>query len=587
MTIPLRRGPLLLAVLVFAAFWFGSIDYRRLIDPDEGRYAEIPREMAASGDWLTPRLNDLKYFEKPPLQYWATATAYTLFGEHHWTARLWSALTGFLGILFTVVAVTKLFNPATGWIAGAVLASSPLWNLIGHVNTLDMGVSAFLAAAIFALCLAQRDGAPPPESRRWQDAAWVLLALAILSKGLIGLVLPAATVVIYAVWQRDMKLILRIRPWRGLAILLLITAPWFIAVSLINPEFAYFFFIHEHLQRFLTTVHHRYEPVWYFIPILLVGMLPWLGSMLPGIKAGSREDSGKRFQPQRFLLIWIVLVFVFFSVSDSKLPSYILPIFPALATLVAMHLHAPATGQRRAGYAVLAGATGLVSLCLVPFVVHRADTLEMEAIYRVYQPWLYAAAALFLAGGVAAFFLARRHRLAAIAALAAASFCSGQAILLGHDAFGEVNSAHDVALAIRPHVPPNVPFYSVNTYDQSFQFYLARTTTMVDYKDELGFGIRQEPQKFIPDLAGFAVAWRQAPAAWALMPPDTWAHLKAQGLPMIEVTRDLRRVIVRKGDLSPSHGPAGGGGACSAAQDAASGVLDGSRPGRPCAEAKP
>ncbi|AJP49639.1 hypothetical protein PG1C_11830 [Rugosibacter aromaticivorans] len=542
---------MLLVFLIFAVFWFGSLDYRRLIDPDEGRYAEIPREMVVSGDWLTPRLNDLKYFEKPPLQYWATAIAYTLFGEHHWTARLWSALTGFMGILFTIFAVARLFNPATGWIAGAVIASSLLWNLIGHVNTLDMGVSAFLAAAIFALCLAQRDDATPLESRRWQDGAWVLLALATLSKGLIGIVLPAATVVLYALWQHDLNLVSRIRPWRGLVILLLITAPWFIVVSFVNPEFANFFFIHEHLQRFLTKVHHRYEPMWYFIPILLIGMLPWLGSLLPGIKAGFGEDASKRFQPQRFLLVWVVLVFVFFSISDSKLPSYILPLFPALATLVALHLNSPVTAPRRIGDALFAGGIGLVGLCFVPLVSHRADTLEMEAIYRLYQPWLYAAAALFAVGGVAAFFLARKHSLAAIGALAAASFCSGQAIILGHDAFGVVNSAHDVALAVRAQVPPGVPFYSVNTYDQSFQFYLQRTTTMVDYKDELGFGIRQEPQKFIPDIASFAIVWRQTPVAWALMPPDTWAHLKAQGLPMVEVARDLRRVIVRK-DVSSS-----------------------------------
>jgi len=138
MNFSLRRTRWLL-LFVFAVVWFGSLDYRRLIDPDEGRYAEIAREMVASGDWLTPRLNDLKYFEKPPLQYWATAAAYVAFGEHHWTARLWSALTGFLGILCTIFAVGRLFNPVTGWIAGTVLASSLAWNLVGHINTLDMG----------------------------------------------------------------------------------------------------------------------------------------------------------------------------------------------------------------------------------------------------------------------------------------------------------------------------------------------------------------------------------------------------------------------------------------------------------------
>ncbi len=583
----LRRRYGFLLGLIFAVLWFGSIEYRRLIDPDEGRYAEISREMVVSGDWLTPRLNDLKYFEKPPLQYWATATAFTLFGEHQWTARLWSALTGFLGILFTIFAVGRLFNPVTGWIAGAVLAGSLLWNLIGHINTLDMGVSAFLAAAVFALCLAQRDEATPLESRRWQDGAWVLLALATLSKGLIGIVLPAATVVLYAVWQRDWGFIARIRPWRGLVILLLITAPWFIAVSLANPEFAHFFFVHEHLQRFLTKVHHRYEPMWYFIPILMIGMLPWLGSLLPGLKAGFSRNVSQRFQPQRFLLVWAVLVFLFFSVSDSKLASYILPIFPALAALVALHLGRLTTKQRHIGDALFSAGVGLMGLCFVPLVIYRAATPEMEVIYRIYQPWLYAATALFLVGGVAAFFLARKHPLSAIGVLAAASFFSGQAIMLGHDAFGAVNSAHDIALKIRSQVPPNVPFYSVNTYHQSFQFYLQRTTIMVGYKDELGFGIGQEPQKFIPDINGFVAAWRQAPAAWALMPVNTWKQLAAQGLPMIEVTRDLRRVIVRKDSPPPSPRPTGGGDACFAAKDAASVVLNGSHLGRPCAGAAP
>lgn len=541
----LRRGPLFLILLVFTALWFGTIDYRRLINPDEGRYAEIPREMVASGDWLTPRLNGLKYFEKPPLQYWATAATYTLFGEHHWTARLWPALTGYLGIVFTGFATAILFTPVTGLLAGAVLAGSLLWNMIGHVNTLDMGVSFFLAAAMFALCLAQRDSASLKESRRWQDGAWVLLALAILSKGLIGLVLPAATVIAYAAWQHDWGLILRIRPWRGLAILLLLTAPWFVAVSVINPEFAHFFFIHEHFERFLTKVHHRYEPPWFFLPILLAGMVPWLGSLVPGITAGFRRDVRKSFQPQRFLMAWTLVVFIFFSISDSKLPSYILPIFPALATLIAL---AMATTRKHLAWQMLpAVGIGLAGLLLTPYVIHRAGEEISIDIYLAYQPWLYAAAGLLTIGGCVACFLAWRGRdVAAVLVLSAAGFLGGEAVLLGHDSFGEANSAHDIVAAIRPQVSSDVPFYSVNTYDQSLQFYLRRTTTMVQYKDELSFGISQEPEKFIPDLKTFTARWQADPQAWALMSPDTFAQLKKAGLPMIEVARDPRRVIVKK-----------------------------------------
>ena len=538
---------MLALLLAFALAWFGTLQQRRLINPDEGRYAEIPREMVASGDWLTPRLNDIKYFEKPALQYWATAAAFTVFGEHHWTARLWPALTGFLGVLATAFATARLFGLQAGLMAGAVLAGSVLWNVIGHVNTLDMGVSFFLAGAVFALCLGQRDEASPAAGRRWQDAAWVLLALAILSKGLIGLVLPAAAAVIYALWQRDPGFILRIRPWRGLLILLAITAPWFIAVSLANPEFARFFFIHEHFERFLTKAHGRYQPLWYFLPILLLGMLPWLGSLAQGIAAGFRSEPGRLFQPRRFLLVWVVLVFAFFSASSSKLASYILPIFPALAALIGLHLAGHAGSRRIEWQALPAIIAGGACLLLVPYVTRFANTEVPAALYEAYQPWLYAGAGMLLLGGLTSFRLARQGRsTAAVFALACGGFGFGQGFLLGHDSLGSVNSAHDVAAAIRSQVPKEAPFFSVSTYDQSLQFYLKRTTTMVVYKDELGFGIEQEPQKFIPDLAGFERAWNAAPVAWALMSPATWKEFSEKGLPMTEVIRDTRRVIVRK-----------------------------------------
>jgi 4-amino-4-deoxy-L-arabinose transferase-like glycosyltransferase len=545
--IELRRGPLLALVLIFTLAWFGTLEYRRLINPDEGRYAEIPREMVASGDWLTPRLNGIKYFEKPALQYWATAAAYSVFGEHHWTARLWAALTGFLGVLVTAFASASLFGPQAGLIAGAVLAGSLMWNLVGHFNTLDMGVSFFLASSVFALCLAQRDDAQPEESRRWQDGAWALLALAVLSKGLIGLVLPAASVVAYTIWQRDWGLLLRIRPLRGLLILLAITAPWFIAVSMKNPEFAHFFFIHEHFERFLTKVHHRYEPMWYFIPILLAGMLPWLSALPASIAAGMRPEAGRHFQPARFLVVWTVLVFVFFSLSNSKLPSYILPIFPALAALIGAHLAGYATARRIEWHALPAVIFGGAGLLLVPFVTRFADDDVPLALYQAYQPWLYVGAGALLLGGIAAFWLGRQGRsVAAVFALGFGSFVFGQGILLGHDSLASVKSARDLVAIFGKQVPPDVPFFSVNTYDQTLQYYLKRTTTLVAYRDELGFGIDHEPQKVIADLAGFEHAWTAAPAAWALMPPLTWQEMHDKGLPMTEVARDSRRVFVRK-----------------------------------------
>jgi 4-amino-4-deoxy-L-arabinose transferase-like glycosyltransferase len=316
-------------------------------------------------------------------------------------------------------------------------------------------------------------------------------------------------------------------------------------------------------------------------------MLPWLGSLVQGIAAGFRREAGRRFQPQRFLLVWAALVFVFFSASGSKLASYILPIFPALAALVSLHLAGYATSRRIEWHAMPAVITGGACLMLVPYVVRFANPEVPAALYEAYQPWLYAGSAAMLAGGLAAFWLGRQgHSVAAVFALAFGGLAFGQGFLLGHDSLGSVNSAHDVAAAISSKVPQEAPFFSVDTYDQTLQFYLKRTTTMVSYRDELGFGISQEPEKFIPDLAAFEKAWNAAPVAWALMSPGTWQNLSKKGLPMTEVVRDTRRVIVRK---SPPPNPRaeGEGDDCSAARGAASVPKNGPGLGRPCAGGNP
>src|SRR6185503_323298 len=208
-----------LLIALLAALWLGSLGLRPLYKPDEGRYGEIPREMVASGDWVTPRLNGFKYFEKPPLQYWSTAAAFSAFGVHDWSARLWTALTGFAGLILAFCYGNLLFGRPVGFYAAAILVGSPLYALLGQVNTLDMGVTFFLSAAVFAFAAGH------------MLVFWAACALAVLSKGLIGIVLPLAAVFLFMVITRDWSVMRRIRPLAGPLVFLLIAAPWFIAVS--------------------------------------------------------------------------------------------------------------------------------------------------------------------------------------------------------------------------------------------------------------------------------------------------------------------------------------------------------------------
>jgi len=547
MTGPASRGVALGVALVLAIGWFATLGVRPLVRADESRYAEISREMLVSGDWVTPRLNGYKYFEKPPLQYWTTAAAFAAFGLSEWAARLWTALTGFLAILAAWHFGNRLRGPPAGLVAATVLASTQLFAGLGHFNTLDMGVAAFLSITVFAVALAQLDDTSVAARRGWMLVAWAAAALATLSKGLIGPILPAGALVVYVVIQRDWRLLTRLHIVLGGLLFLAITVPWFVAVIRANPEFARFFFIHEHFERFLTKEHGRYQPVWYFIPILFGGLLPWTVTFFPAFVRGVRADLGVRFRPLRFLAVWSATVFLFFSLSSSKLPSYILPIFPALAVLIAAAL--PTLGKRWTVAQALAGvAGGLAAAIAAPSLLMRAARPELPgALLADYVPWVVAAALAFAAGSaVAAFFWWRGRQLAAALALAAGGLATAQLALTGHGALSPAYSAYHIVAEARPKLSPDAPFFSVETFDHSALFYLRRPVTMVVYKDELAIPIGWEPRDFIADRAGFERAWAQADRAYAMLPARDFDEWSKRGLPMKLIARDPRRVIVEK-----------------------------------------
>lgn len=546
-SIPSSRALLLLA-LITALAWFSILDYRKLVGPDEGRYAEIPREMVASGDWLTPRLNGLKYFEKPPLQYWATAAAFTLFGEQQWSARLWSALTGFFGILAVYFTGRRLFGPEAGFYAALVLASSLLYALIGHINTLDTGVTFFMTLGLAGFLLAQSGKAGERERRNWMWLTWAGLALSVLSKGLMGVVLPGAVLVIYSVVERDFSIWRRLHMASGLAIFLAIAAPWFIAVSIVNPEFFRFFFIHEHFERFLTKAHGRYQPWWYFVPIFLAGILPWVVLVFDTLGRAWKQESGYtgRFRPQRFLFIWAVFIYFFFSISSSKLPSYILPVFPALALLMG-HRLTQIDGRTFLWQAGPIAVLAVAALALAPQMVRFASEGVPAELYSKYAAWGLGAAAVWLVATAAALYFGWRNRIpAGLVAFAAGGLIAGQLILTGHDSLSPEKSSYQVAQKVIPHLKPDAPFYSVGMYDQTLPFYIKRTVILVAHENEMAFGLIQEPGRWLPDLAAFAAAWRERPYALAVMPLATYRQFQRDGLPMEMIAANLDYAVVKK-----------------------------------------
>ena len=541
------RRSLWLLILAVVVIWFGNLEYRKLIKPDEGRYAEIPREMVVSGDWVTPRLNDLKYFEKPPLQYWATAVAYEVFGEQQWTSRLWAALTGLAGVLLAWFTGTRLFGREAGLYAALILGSSSLYALMAHVNTLDMGVTFFITLGIFSLLLAQKETATASR-RNWMLLAWAAMALAVLSKGLMGVILPGAALFLYSVLNRDLRIWLRMHWVSGILMFLLVAAPWFVLVMRANPEFFQFFFIHEHFERFTTKVHGRYQPWHYFVPVLLFGMLPWTLLMFDALLRTWRGSSAeaRTFSAERFLLVWAVFIYFFFTISSSKLPSYLLPMFPALALLMGKQL--AAMNARRAFWLIAPLLPVLLALLLVVINTDRfADTPVQTEMYGEYAIWLTVAMLIWVGGMVAALHgLRRGNKAGAIVILALSSLLATQIGASGYNTIARERSAYLIAEAIAPQIKPDVPFYSVYHYEQTLPFYLKRTLTLVDYQDEMAFGIGQEPHKWMPTVDALAAKWKTDAEAYAIMPLYAVQILKDKGMDMKEIYRDHQLVVVIK-----------------------------------------
>ena len=555
-----RRRTWVLLAVVLAITWFANLDVRKLQHPDEGRYAEIAREMVVTGDWVTPRLNGLKYFEKPPLQYWLTAASFEAFEADEWTARLPGAVAGFLTLLIVGYVGWVVASPAAGAYAAAALAGCVWPFAMAHIVTLDALLTFWLTLSLGAFLLAQEARGAPARARRWMALAWAAAAGGLLTKGLIALVIPAGTLVVYSLVTRDRT------PWRGLHVgrglawLLALAAPWFVLVSSRNPEFARFFFVHEHFERFLTTEHRRIGAWWYFLPMLVAGLLPWTGVFLVQLRRSWRDAAvdPSGFSWARFCLIWSAFVLVFFSASGSKLPSYILPIFPAAALVIGWQLREASARTMATLTAALVTTTlalWLAALLEWPRLAAAfSDSRTPAALHEALGPWVALALGVASLGYAIGWLALRRGdergKTLGIVAVSFGTILAMQAAFTGSDVYRATRSTADLVTTLENSADPpydrTAPFFQVHMYDQTLPFYLGRTTTLVAFRDELGPGLDAEPERGIAHEADWVARWRALGQGYALMGRDTYASLAAAGVPMRVVASDARRTLVAR-----------------------------------------
>ena len=487
---PLR---LTLYALLGAILYLPGLGRPALWEPDEGRYAEIAREMVVSRDYVTPRDDFELYFEKPPLVYWANAASIKIFGVNEFAVRLPAALFSVGQIVVTAASAEMMFGIASGFFAALVLALSPLFFGFARFATLDPALAFFLTAALGAFYVAARDDSfSQPSARRWMLISAAMLAMGTLTKGPIALLLGGAIAVTWLVVEHRLRQVAQMPlVWCG-AIYAAIVLPWFILMEVRNPGFLRFFFIHEHLERYVSSSEHGWGP-WFFIPIVIGGMWPWIFFVPLGWSEMRSADNGSESGPtlsQRradatFLAIWFIVVFVFFSIPRSKLGSYILVALPPLAIVAGYgltRLWAIKDASRRRLLAVIAIAN------LVPAA---AVFMFFELARPPINPALgfdgLLIGAVLTVGAIAMYALGRGapHVPYAIGALVLAMLASVPlAARLREDA-SSISTYRNLANAVRPYLAGDCALASYRHYVQSLPFYTHSRETRVEYWGEL------------------------------------------------------------------------------------------------------
>ena len=490
-------GLLLLVVVYCGALWGYPLQ-----DPDEGRYAEIPREMIESGDWITPRLNYVVYFEKPPLLYWLVALCFELLGTNEGSARLVSAVSGIATVLLTFLAGRWMLGYRGALLAGGVLATSPLFFILGQALTIDMLLTACMTATMVffyrAHCVANK--------RAWVAGVAIAAGLGVLAKGPVALVVPGMVGLSYLLWQRDWETLRALLRPLPLALFVLLVFPWFILVAWENPEFFDYFFVRQHFDRFTADVGHPEGPFFY-IPFLLGGPLPWtaVAAGLACTRAGRASLAEVPALARTFLILWAVIILGFFTAASSKLATYILPALPPLALLLGGWLDRVLYREEFAAKLSRTLGTGAFTLGVCCLIIAGVawplqDTLahRFSAEPRHVLAVVAGVAALGAALASSGFFVGRSgtgRRLAPglglavlIAGLGLASFGAVQARAVA-------KTSREVSLAVRRNVSEGDLLVLYERIWQGVPFYTGQRVVMVGNYGEITHGAGLAPRR--------------------------------------------------------------------------------------------
>ncbi len=441
--------------------WLGSYP---LFTPDEGRYAEIAREMLLNHQYVTPRVNGIPFLDKPILHYWMQCLSQTLLGTNEWGIRFFPALLGVIGIVSVYAFARFFYNRRTAWLAAILLSLTPLYFAGAHYANLDLEVAVFISLSCLCLCAALQNKAPPRHLMLW---AYFFAGLGFLQKGIIGIAFPALIGTLYLLSEKRFRTFCQLHLGKGLVLLILMIAPWYYFAERATPGFLHYFFITQQFDRLLSTAEfNNPTPVWFYLPLIVVGFFPW-SLLIPNL-IFNRPKS--RDTIQRFLWIWTLAILVVFSIPNSKIITYILPIFPPLALLCG-HSLALGLTEMRQRFTGLYTSYALINLALalILFALPHTGWINLPQRFFIY---CYAFGSILILSLISCLFALRSAKLKIWLLIASATnlvllitFLHGAAIL-------NQNSAKRLVALIKPELKAEDKIVIYFKYYQDIPIYL-------------------------------------------------------------------------------------------------------------------
>jgi 4-amino-4-deoxy-L-arabinose transferase-like glycosyltransferase len=340
--------PLFLATVVYLCFFSGLGSFG-LVGPDEPRYASIAREMTRNGDWVTPWLNGVPWFEKPPLYYWSAAAGFRIFSSPEVAARAPCGMYALFALIGIVLLARRFYGPDVARAAAFMLPATVAMTGFAHAAATDMPFAACLTLAMLAASVLLLDDRPT-HARAWTAAFGAALGLAVLAKGPAALALAGGSTAFWAIATGNFRKVWRLCHPTATFVFAAVALPWYALCAARNPSFLHVFLLEHNVERFLTNRYQHQQPFWFFVPILLIAAFPWTLLLIPAIADGWRGLRGGawRQSPSAFLAASVVFPLLFFSASQSKLPGYILPAVPPFLLLLARSLVRDANAADRA-----------------------------------------------------------------------------------------------------------------------------------------------------------------------------------------------------------------------------------------------